>query len=109
MVRYTGSKGRVEYIQVERNVDRVIEAEFRFLGQGGGWMDANPESLCLLRSNGILGPDSYLNQIYVIKRFHDARERAGVGERITLEVRIQVRVRVELDDGQLIIARGCCF
>src|SRR6185295_6504502 len=92
---------RVQRIQVYRDVDGCVEGDAQVIAHMAHLddLDTEPARLRALMPAGRANPD--LHQAIRESILHDPRERTRVRETVTLELVVEVRVRVDVKDREL--------
>src|SRR5215468_40281 len=107
-MRHTGRVGRVESIDVHRNVKgrRYIEPEIP--AQASSFYHLDAETLELVTMMIVDGADSHLNQAIGKPLFHDSSKRRSVGSRVALISMVNIGMRVYMEDGQIGVTPAYC-
>src|SRR5688572_21096787 len=98
-MRYAWGKGRIERVEIDRHIERPVDARPRAGGKRLhlDYVDAEPCDLIpLVRRQRT---DAHLHQPPAQLFFHDPREWAGVRIPIACELVVKIGVRVDVEDG----------
>ena len=98
-----GNPRRIRWIQrihVKRNISRPSSFQCLVRWKAAHFEYFDAEALGLLSLMSVEGSNSCLHQSPGQPRFHNARERTGMREAISLKLVIQIGVRIEMKDRQ---------
>ena len=90
----------IQRIHVKRNISRPRSFQCLVRGKGAHFEYFDAKALGLLSLMLVEGSNSYLHQPRRQPRFHNARKRTSVREAISLELVIQIGMRIEMKDCQ---------
>src|SRR5260370_37794554 len=102
-MRHTGSKGGVECINIEGDVNRRIELKLVVFVVAFHLQYFHSKSFYLFALMRIDCADSYLDKTLRELLFHDARKRGGMRITISLKVVIKVGMCIEMQNTQVSI------
>src|SRR6266851_4603158 len=102
-MRHAGSKGGVECINIEGDVNRRIELKLVVVVIAFHLQYFHSKSFDLFALMLIDCADSYLDKTLYKLLFHDARKRGGMRITIALKIVIEVGMRIEMQNTQVII------
>ena len=96
----------IEGIDVQRHIDRRADVDRQPLAAGGRFDRLHAEASPLLAMMVVDGAQANLDQPVRQPFLHDPREGRGMGAWIALVGMVDVRVRVDVQDGQLRVVRA---
>src|SRR5204863_8469866 len=96
VVRHAGREGRVEAVEVDRDVERTVEVRAHSRGPGAHVDHLDAEALDLGALAGAHRPDADLHESGDQPLLEDARERTSVRIAIVFEDVVEIGMRVDL-------------
>src|SRR4026208_2070035 len=100
----TWSKGRIESVHAETDIDRRIKFQFHRTLPVLHLVNFHTELLCLRPLVAVHGPNTDLNQTIGQMVLHYSGKRAGMRETVPLQFVVEIRMRIEMENGQTIIS-----
>src|SRR5687768_8120365 len=100
-MRHARREGGVQAVDVHRYVDRAAYRGTDARGPGTHVDHLHAEPVGLHALVRIHRPDPNLNETLGEPGLHDARERTRVRQPVAVEDVIEIRVRIELENGEL--------
>src|SRR5580704_17464868 len=108
-MRDSRRKRRIEHIHIERNINWPVNSQPVVSGQSSHLDHFNAKSRRLLQLMPIHRPNPHLQQSLRQPLLHDARKRTRMRYPAPLELVIQIRMSVKMNDRQLWIAPRKCL